>query len=153
MPKPGAGEPRTPQRVPAPTGTAGTPTTPSPAHGRSKPALPAASEPQSASRPSLPAPPPPLPVRLDALLASGPVGHLVQSVRACYRDNTPAPTGVTVRVETSIRIEVAPDGHVAFAHFDPPLAPKAQLCASAVVAHTQFPRAQLASTLNVPLTL
>jgi len=108
------------------------------------PKLPATDEPPSA----------PVPEMLTPELATVPLAEIKRLVAACYRDSIPKNNdGVTIHAHTTINIRVAPDGHVAFARFDPPLAPKAQSCASAVVQQARFPKARTESVLSLALNL
>ncbi len=94
-----------------------------------------------------------LPEVLTADLAAATLESIAQGVTACHRNAVPNTDGVTIRVQTRISIRVAPDGHVAFARFDPPLSPRAQTCASGVVQGATFPRARVESLLELPLRL
>lgn len=137
----------------------------------SKPEVAVAGEPEPTPRPELeqpkvaatklPAPPEtddqpsaPVPEMLTAELAAVPLAEIKRLVTACYRDSLPKDNeGVTVHAHTTLNIRVAPDGHVAFARFDPPLAPKAQSCASGVVQQARFPEARTESALVLALNL
>ncbi len=107
------------------------------------------------SRPTHLDPPaePSLPEVLTTDLAAATLQRIAQDVTACYRNALPRTDGVTIRAQTRISIRVAPDGHVAFARFDPPLSPRAQTCASSVVQRAAFPRARVESVLELPLRL
>ena len=96
----------------------------------------------------------PLPEMLTNQSASSVLAAIASQVEACHREAIPvSQDGVTVRVRTTITIRVAPDGHVVFARFDPPLVPKAQSCASGVVQQATFPAARKESVLQLPLHL
>ena len=87
-----------------------------------------------------------LPEMLTPALAAGTLGSLRQQIETCYRGSAPPSTSdVTRRVQTTVRITVAPDGHVLFGVFDPPLTPRAQVCASGVVAAAKFPKSRVES--------
>lgn len=95
-----------------------------------------------------------LPESLTSESASSVLASIASEVKRCHRDAVPSSQGgVTIRAQTTITIQVAPDGHVSFARFDPPLMPQAQRCASAVVQRAQFPRARTESALRLPLTM
>jgi hypothetical protein len=96
---------------------------------------------------------PSLPEVLTADLAAATLQTIAQGVTACHRNAVPSTDGVTIRAQTRISIRVAPDGHVVFARFDPPLSPRAQTCASGVVQGAAFPRARVESVLELPLRL
>ena len=93
-----------------------------------------------------------LPEQLTLALADPTISPMVASIHECYRSaaSTLAP-GVKVTVQSSLSITVAPDGHVVFARFDPPLKPDAQVCANGVVQNAKFPRAARQSQLQVEL--
>jgi hypothetical protein len=93
-----------------------------------------------------------IPEQLTLALADATIGPMVAGIHDCYRSaaSTMAP-GVKVTVQSSLSITVAPDGHVVFARFDPPLKPDAQVCASGVVKNAKFPRAVRPSQLQVEL--
>ena len=111
---------------------------------------PAPVDPPAPISPSLPEA---LPETLTAVLAAATLQGIAQGVTACHRNAVPSTDGVTIRVQTRISIRVAPDGHVTFARFDPPLSPRAQTCASGVVQGATFPRARVESVLELPLRL
>jgi hypothetical protein len=96
---------------------------------------------------------PSLPEALTADLAAATLQRIAQGVTACHRKAVPSSDAVTIHAQTRISIRVAPDGHVAFARFDPPLSPRAQTCASDVVQRATFPRARVESVLELPLRL
>ncbi len=97
---------------------------------------------------------PSLPEALDEDSAAAALARIAAAVEACARQEMPDGNDqVTIHVYTTIRIRVAPDGHVAYARFEPPLAPKAQSCASAEVRRARFPRARTESFLSLPLSL
>ncbi len=125
-----------------------------------KPAPRAEIEQPKIATPKLPATPEdaqpsaPVPEKLTPELAAVPLAKIKHQVIACYRDSIPKDNdGVTIHAHTTINIRVAPDGHVTFARFDPPLAPKAQSCASGVVQQALFPKARTESVLALPLSL
>ena len=93
-----------------------------------------------------------LPGTLTPGLAAATLRQIAQEVTVCQRSAVPSKLdGVTITAQTKIVIRVAPDGHVIFARFDPPLQPKAQVCASGVVHGTMFPRTSGESMLELPL--
>jgi hypothetical protein len=95
-----------------------------------------------------------LPESLTKELASASLANIAREVESCYRRNMPRGNeGVTIHAQTTVNIRIAPDGHVVFARFDPPLAPEAQACASGVVQSATFPRARTESVLVLPLVL
>lgn len=63
-----------------------------------------------------------------------------RQVQACHRTHVPHDTNLTIRASTTIWIQIAPDGHVTYARFVPPLIPSAQTCASRVVQTAKFPK-------------
>ena len=93
-----------------------------------------------------------LPEVLTVELAASTLETVAQGVLACYRLAVPSQiNGVTIQAQTTIVMRIAPDGHVVFARFDPPLSPKAQVCASGIVQEASFPRAKAESVLELPL--
>ncbi|PIE05875.1 MAG: hypothetical protein CSA75_02460 [Sorangium cellulosum] len=95
-----------------------------------------------------------LPKTLTKQLASPVLSSIRDGVTACYQDARPLQdSGVVVHAHTNIKIRVAPDGHVVFARFDPPLAPTAQACASRLVESARFPRARGESVLTLSLRM
>lgn len=99
-------------------------------------------------------PPQPLPNALDDHLAATTLQAIRQNITACYRRHLPSSNeGVTIHAQIHISIHVAPDGHVTFARFDPPLSPRAQSCASEAVQNAAFPSARESSVLELSMQL
>ena len=111
--------------------------------------VPSRFQPMSASKPREPIS---LPAVLTSELAGPTLRDIAQGVTECHRAAVPPRVdGVTIQAQTRIFIRVAPDGHVVFARFEPPLSPKAQVCASSIVQDASFPRALAESALELPL--
>jgi hypothetical protein len=97
---------------------------------------------------------PSLPEQLTPALAANTLRSLARQIEICHHNAVPKRTeGVTIRASTTVTIQVAPDGHVVFARFDPPLSPVAQLCASSAVQSASFPRARVESVLILPISM
>jgi hypothetical protein len=90
---------------------------------------------------------------LSAEAARPALDALRVAIRGCLASVLDAPSreGVKVSVQTTVHITVAPDGHVSFGRFDPPLGPKAQACASEALVKAKFPPARSQSSLRLPL--
>jgi hypothetical protein len=139
---------------PAPTTASASPKVETEVEPTSDPKAPSLSPAPVAPRaPIAPSLPEALPEVLTADLAAATLRSITQGVTACHRNAVPSTDGVTIRAQTRISIRVAPDGHVVFARFDPPLSPRAQTCASGVVQGATFPRARVESVLELPLRL
>ena len=85
---------------------------------------------------------------LTLQLAQATLNTISDRVRECHRAHVvPGQEGLRLRASTHLTIRVAPDGHVEWARFDPPLIPAAQTCASAVVKEALFPRTPAGGTI------
>lgn len=72
---------------------------------------------------------------------------IARAVRACLAARPPAP-GVKLIVSTVIDLQVNDEGTVQLAHFNPPLAPEAQACATAAIYRVRFTRS---ATVSIPI--
>lgn len=97
---------------------------------------------------------PSLPEKLTPSLAASTLQSLARQIQTCHHNAVPKRNdGVTIRASTTVTIHVAPDGHVVFARFDPPLSPAAQSCASKAVQSARFPAARVESQLTLPVSM
>ncbi len=76
--------------------------------------------------------------------ASTPEATLQAAVRACMDQRQPA-ENVTVVVSTTLHLELADDGAVRAARFEPPVAPDVNRCAASAIYRTRFPHGGTAS--------
>jgi hypothetical protein len=109
----------------------------------SSPPPPSASPPHSAA-PGAPAPPPATqvvaPVPSAQLPAVDPNAQrtIIDRVRACARKNVEGADGVVITVSTQLELQIADDGMVSVATFDPPLKPEVSTCVSGTLYGTRF---------------
>jgi hypothetical protein len=120
------GRPASPPQVPSvSSGPAGVAARPAAVHVEGRPSAVAVASAE-------PAPAVPSQVNPD------PEHALESAVRACM-DQRPPAENVTVLVSTTLHLELADDGAVRTARFDPPVAPDVNSCAAAVIYRTRFP--------------
>jgi hypothetical protein len=66
-----------------------------------------------------------------------PEESIAQAVRACMAERL-HPENVTVVVSTTLHLDLADDGAVRTARFEPPVAPDVNTCAAQAIFHARF---------------
>jgi hypothetical protein len=122
-----------------------------PEHGAvASPPAPVAARAPEAPAPAVPAAPVAVdPAPAPAALPLLTVGSVQSSLDRCFRRVLPGSSSVQIQLSSTLRFQLAPDGKVLGARFDPPLKPELQSCAEGVFAGRFAPGP---AALDVPVS-
>lgn len=109
---------------------------------------------------SAPSSPQDLPIPSEAVPREPTIGEVeagmttvVQAVTRCFEEHTTQPGNGTIRVQTAVTLEIAPDGTVNVVRFAPPLSPSVQTCAERETRTGRFAPAGRPATITRVLEL
>ena len=113
---------------------------------------------QSSTAQLSPEPVEPSEPELPEVLTEANVTAQLDAIRAqvadCHRRLAPlGDENVKVTVQTTLTLNIAPDGHMSLGRFDPPLAPEVHGCAASALVGIGYPKAKNASTLRLELRI